>query len=288
MKTPITIITGYLGSGKTTLLRNILEQADRKFAIVMNEFGDIGIDQKIIKGKNVDIAELSGGCVCCSLTGELEYAIKEILEKTSPDWIVLETTGTAEPDAILVNINDFPGVRLDSVITIVDADAMVRFPSLGHIGEVQIEMGDIILINKKDLVSREQLSEVVGGVKEINPRAAIFETEKCRIDTALLFGIGAEKKEAGKKPPRQKGIDCFAFSTGKLLDRKKFEAFIKRLPAGIYRAKGFVRFSGGSFLFNYVGGRADFEEFDADKTELVFLGTSLDKEKTRKELEKCI
>src|SRR3989304_9553565 len=104
MRTPITLITGYLGAGKTTLLRNILDNADRKIAVLMNEFGKIAIDSQVIKGKNIDMVELRGGCVCCSLTGEFEAAIKEIIEKTKPDAIVVETTGVAEPDAVVIDI----------------------------------------------------------------------------------------------------------------------------------------------------------------------------------------
>src|SRR3989344_1563710 len=120
MKIPMTIITGYLGSGKTTLLTHILETADRRIAVIMNEFGEVAIDSEIIRGKNVDMIELAGGCVCCSITGEFEYAVKEILEKTCPDHIIVETTGVAEPDAIIIDIDEnIAGVRLDAVITIV-------------------------------------------------------------------------------------------------------------------------------------------------------------------------
>src|SRR3989344_4821671 len=116
MKTPITIISGYLGAGKTTLLRKIIENLDRKFAILMNEFGEVNIDSQIIKGKNVNVQELSGGCVCCSLTGEFEFAIKEIIKKYSPEIIIVETTAVAEPAAIVFDVEGMAEVKLDSVI----------------------------------------------------------------------------------------------------------------------------------------------------------------------------
>jgi len=278
-KTPLTVITGYLGSGKTTLLRHILANADKKLAIVMNEFGDIAIDSKIIKGKNVDIAELAGGCVCCSLTGEFEYAVKEILEKAKPEWIVLETTGTAEPDAILLNLDNLPEIRLDAVITIADADSMARFPELGRIGYVQIEMGDIVLINKTDLVSKKQLEEIEKKIKEINPRAVLFRTQKCNIDTDMLFGIDAEKREVKKHIHKDKGIEYFSFSSKDVFNREKFEDIVLgNMPEEIYRAKGFITFKEGTFLFNYVAGRASFEKFKSRKnTELVFIGSGVKK-----------
>src|SRR5437867_7581458 len=101
-RTPITLVTGPLGSGKTTLLRHILRTRPAKIAIVMNEFGEMAIDTKVMEGKNVRIAELGGGGVCCSLVGEFEAAVNEIIEKISPEMIVVETTGLAEPEALVL------------------------------------------------------------------------------------------------------------------------------------------------------------------------------------------
>lgn len=275
--TPLTIITGYLGSGKTTLLRHILQSSRKRIAVVMNEFGEIDIDAKVIRGKNVDIAELAGGCVCCSLTGEFEQAIREILVRAKPDWIVLETTGAAEPDAILLSLEGLPEVRLDAVVTVVDADAMVRFPSLGHIGTIQIQMADLLLINKADLVTSAQLAAVTRKVHELNPRALAFPVERCAVQPEVLFGVEAARKPVKRKNHQEKGIDHFSLSSDQLLDRRKFQAFLAGLPAQVYRAKGFVRFPEGSFLFNVVAGRVSLEEFPAERTEMVFLGQGIAK-----------
>ena len=138
-RTPITLITGPLGSGKTTLLRRILATHPAKIAIVMNEFGEIAIDTKVIEGKNVRIAELGGGCVCCSLLGEFEAAVNEIIEKIAPERIVVETTGLAEPEALVFNIQEaLPQCRLDGVVSVIDADMLIRFPELGHSTRLQI------------------------------------------------------------------------------------------------------------------------------------------------------
>src|SRR5579885_1637412 len=158
MKIPIIIVSGYLGAGKTTFLRRIIENLDKirkKIAIIMNEFGEIAIDAQIIKGKAIDIIELQGGCVCCSLTGEFEYAIKELKQKVKPEYIIVETTGIAEPDALLLNLENIEEVILDNIITIVDCDSMIRFPEIGYTGRVQVEMADFILLNKIDLVNNE-------------------------------------------------------------------------------------------------------------------------------------
>ena len=143
-RTPLTVITGPLGSGKTTLLRHIIATMPRRLAILMNEFGEIAIDSKIVAGKNVQMAELGGGCVCCALLGEFDAALHEILATVAPEWIVVETTGVAEPDALVLDIEDnIPAVRLDGVVTVADADAMVRFPRLGHTTRLQIEAAGI-------------------------------------------------------------------------------------------------------------------------------------------------
>ncbi len=161
VRTPLTVITGPLGSGKTTLLRHLLETLSQKIAIIMNEFGEIAIDAKIVQGKNVQMADLGGGCVCCSLLGEFEAAVNEIIDTVNPDLIVVETTGVAEPDALVFDIQEsLTKVRLDGVVTVIDADAMVKYPSLGHTTRLQIEAADIILLNKVDLVSESDLLTV--------------------------------------------------------------------------------------------------------------------------------
>jgi G3E family GTPase len=160
----------------------------------MNKFREVNIDGEIVKGKDVNMTELMGGCVCCSLTGEFEAAIKEIIDKVKPDAIVVETTGVAEPDAVVVDVQDnLPELRLDSVVTEVNADAVLKFPTIGHTGKMQIEMADIILLNKMDLVGKEQLSTVKNKIITIKKDAAIIESERCRLDNEILFGINTKK-----------------------------------------------------------------------------------------------
>src|SRR5437773_850121 len=126
LRTPVTLITGPLGSGKTTSLRHILATQREKIAIVMNEFGEIAIDTKVIEGKNVRIAELGGGCVCCSLLGEFEAALNENIAKIAPERIIVETTGLAEPEALVFNIQEaLPQCRFYGEVSVIDADMFV-------------------------------------------------------------------------------------------------------------------------------------------------------------------
>jgi len=275
-RTPITLITGPLGSGKTTLLRHILAVQPGKIAIVMNEFGEIAIDTKVIEGKNVRIAELGGGCVCCSLLGEFEAAVNEIMEKIAPERIVVETTGLAEPEALVFNIQEaLPQSRLDGVVSVIDADMLVRFPELGHTTRLQIEGADILLLNKIDLIELAQIEPLETKLREINPNAAIVRTNRCRIDPELLFGIGRERKIARLEHLHEHEFESFAFTSSKIFLRNCFEDFANGLPGSVVRAKGFIRFADGAQLFNFVAGRWELEPFEFDRTELVFIGRNI-------------
>jgi G3E family GTPase len=289
-RTPITLITGPLGSGKTTLLRHILATRPAKIAIVMNEFGEIAIDTKVIEGKNVRIAELAGGCVCCSLLGEFEAAVNEIIKKVAPEIIVVETTGLAEPEALVFNIQEaLPQCRLDGVVSIIDADMLIRFPELGHTTRLQIEGADILLLNKIDLVEAKQIEPLETKLREINPTAAIVRTERCRIDAELLFGIGREKNIAPPQHEHQPTFESFTFSSDSAFSRDCFERFADTLPANVIRAKGFVRFPDSVQLFNFVAGRWELEPFESDETQLVFIGEGVlsEKEAIIESLKKC-
>ncbi|MGH7983726.1 MAG: CobW family GTP-binding protein [Candidatus Udaeobacter sp.] len=280
--TPITLITGPLGSGKTTLLRHILATRPANIAIVMNEFGEIAIDTKVIEGKNVRIAELGGGCVCCSLLGEFEAAVSEIIEKVAPEMIIVETTGLAEPEALVFNVQEaLPQCRLDGVVSVIDADMLVRFPELGHTARLQIEGADILLLNKIDLVKPTQIEALETKLRQINPTAAIVRTERCRIDPELLFGIpqSREKKVPRSEHKHQPEFESFAFGSEKIFSRDCFARFANSLSASVVRAKGFVQFADGTQLFNFVAGRWDLEPFDARDTELVFIGKNIAAEK---------
>jgi G3E family GTPase len=289
-RTPITLVTGPLGSGKTTLLRHILATRAAKIAIVMNEFGEIAIDTKVIKGKNVRIAELGGGCVCCSLLGEFEAAVTEIIEKIEPEIIVVETTGLAEPEALAFNIQEaLPQCRLDGVVSVIDADMLIRFPELGHTTRLQIEGADILLLNKIDLVDAKQIEPLKTKLHGINPTATIVRTERCRIDPELLFGIGRDRNIAAPQHEHQPEFESFTFSSDKTFSRDCFERFADTVLANVIRAKGFVRFADGAQLFNFVAGRWELEPFESDETELVFIGKGIARKKSAilHALEKC-
>ena len=274
--TPMTVITGPLGSGKTTLLRHIIQTVPHKVAILMNEFGEIAIDSKVIEGKNVRMAELGGGCVCCSLIGEFEAAVDEVIAAVAPDLIVVETTGVAEPDALVMDIQDnLTAVRLDGVVTVADADALVRFPRLGHTTRLQVEAADLILLNKTDLVSAEELERVKADLAQLNPTAAVIPTQRGQIDPDLLFGLMRQRQVKVPEHVHQPEFASISYTTAAVLHPQCFAQFVAGLSPMVYRAKGFVRLVDGSYLFNFVAGRWEMEPFDAEQTTLVFIGQDL-------------
>lgn len=274
-RTPLTIVTGPLGSGKTTLLRHILASVPARLAILMNEFGEIAIDSKILSGKNIRIAELAGGCVCCSLLGEFEAAVDEILDTVHPDRIVVETTGVSEPEALIFDIEEsLPRIRLDGVVTIADADAFLLFPQLGHTTRLQIEAADLLLLNKADLAAPADLEALEQKLRSYNENADILRTERCRVDPDLLFGISREREIRPSPHHHQPEFESFVYRPKTVLNRSQFEHFLDGLR-GVYRAKGFVRLAQGTFLFNFVAGRWELEPFPAEETILVFIGRNV-------------
>ena len=280
VRTPLTVITGPLGSGKTTLLRHILEIFPKKIAILMNEFGEIAIDSKIIQGKNVEMADLGGGCVCCSLLGEFEAAVNEIIDSVDPDYIIVETTGVAEPDALVFDIQEsLQSVRLDGVVTVMDADSTIKYPSIGHTTRIQIEAADTILLNKADLVSESELEQIEAKLANINEIATILPTIRCKVDPDLLFGIGRERVQPRPHHVHHPEFESFSYTSSANFNRNCFNEFASNLAEDVYRAKGFIRFDDKIYLFNFVAGRWDLEPFEQDATELVFIGKQLNEKK---------
>jgi G3E family GTPase len=290
LRTPIMLITGGLGSGKTTLLRRILGEARRRLAVLMNEFGEMTIDSRVIEGRNVRIVEISGGCVCCSLTDEFGAAVREVVERIQPELILVEATGVAETDALVFQVEAaLPEVRLDSVICVVDAYLSSRHPYVGYAARTQLQSADIVLVNKIDLVTTQEVREVEKQVRRWNNTAVFFKTVGCDINLDLLFGLDTERPIAVPSCRGEPSFQSFGYSTEAPLNEWMFRQMLPSLPASVFRAKGFIRFETGSCLFNYVVGRADFESYPADKTQLVFIGRELerDRDPILRQLQSC-
>jgi G3E family GTPase len=203
--------------------------------------------------------------------------VEEILDRVHPEYILLEATGIAEADALVLEVEEkIPRVRLDSVVCIVDTDTSIRFPSVGYAGRSQLRAADIVLINKIDLVTEAEIEQVVAQVREFNPDAAVLKTVRCAADVCVLFGLAIENRVRDIPVHGEGTFGSFAHIASTLFDESRFRKAVSLFPPSVFRAKGFVRFHDGGRLFNYVAGRAEFEEFPAERTELVFIGPKVE------------
>ena len=208
---PVTILTGFLGAGKTTLLNHILSnQQGVKTAVLVNEFGEIGIDNDLIIATGEDMVELSNGCICCSINGELLDAVYRILDRPDPvDYLVVETTGLADPLPVAMTFlgSDLRDqTRLDSIITLVDAENFSDEILDGEVARAQVVYGDILLLNKCDLVSEERLTAVEAKLREIKTDARILRSVKGEVNLPLLLSVGLF--ESDKVAAQQNHDDC--------------------------------------------------------------------------------
>lgn len=192
---PVTIITGFLGSGKTTLLNHILSnQEGLKTAVLVNEFGEIGIDNDLLISTGEDMVELSNGCICCTINNDLVEAVYKVLERSDKiDYLVVETTGLADPLPVALTFlgTDLRDVtRLDSIVTMVDSENFSLDLFNSEAAQSQIAYGDIILLNKADLVDEADLDLLEVRVREMREGARIIRTTKSQVSLPLILSVG--------------------------------------------------------------------------------------------------
>ena len=286
-KIPVTVLTGYLGAGKTTLLNRILsEPHGKKYAVIVNEFGEIGIDNDIIVGADEEVFEMNNGCICCTVRGDL------MRRKGKFDGIIVETTGLADPAPVaqtfFMDENVGRQTRLDAVVTVADAkwlnDRLKDAPEAKN----QIAFADVILINKTDLVSPAELSEVEARIRAINPYARLHRTERAKIplhevlernafdldrildiEPAFLeadghdhenghdHGDGHDHNHGGLKHYHDEEMQSIALKSDKPLDADKFfpwvEDLVQKEGPSILRSKGILSFKGDDERFVFQG-----------------------------------
>jgi G3E family GTPase len=196
-KIPVTVLTGYLGAGKTTLLNRILsEPHGKKYAVIVNEFGEIGIDNDLVVGADEEVFEMNNGCICCTVRGDLVRILDGLMRRKGKfDAIIVETTGLADPAPVaqtfFIDENVGRKTRLDAVVTVADAkwlnDRLKDAPEAKN----QIAFADVILINKTDLVSPAELGEIEARIRGINPYARVHKTERANIALEEVLGRNA-------------------------------------------------------------------------------------------------
>ena len=193
---PVTVLTGYLGAGKTTLLNRILsEPHGKKYAVIVNEFGEVGIDNDLIVGADEEIFEMNNGCICCTVRGDLIRVISGLMKRVQNfDGILIETTGLADPGPVaqtfFVDADIAARSRLDSIVTVVDAKHLPRRLKDSSEAEEQIAFADVILLNKTDLVTEEELKKVEQSIRRINSFARVIHSQRCAVPLDQILGLG--------------------------------------------------------------------------------------------------
>ena len=290
----VDILTGFLGSGKTTLLRHVLDHGlkGKPVAVVMNEIGEVGIDGQVVTGLNYveKMVELSSGCICCSIDEyRFDLAIQELIETVHPHLIIIESTGLADPEPLTYRVKA-AGLKLDAVITVVDAANVERFVKETEVATAQIEAADFLVVNKIDLVATSDVARVERRLRKLNPRALQFRSVRGAIDSEVLFATGVatyrERAREGRATSdhlHQDAFGSFLYRSDVELDQPAFERVLERLPDDVIRAKGIVRLVGRDWhcLFNVTCGRVELGwlKLPEDRTEnqAVFIGRNLDR-----------
>jgi len=192
----VTVLTGYLGAGKTTLLNRILiEEHGKKYAVVINEFGELGVDNDLVVDADEEVFEMNNGCICCTVRGDLIRIIGGLVKRKALDGIIIETTGLADPAPVaqtfFVDEEVRSRTRLDAIVTVADAKHLPQRLEDSHEAMEQIAFADVILLNKTDLVSPEEVDALEHRIRGINPHARIHRTLKSELPTEEVMGRGA-------------------------------------------------------------------------------------------------
>lgn len=303
---PVTVLTGYLGAGKTTLLNRILtEQHGKRYAVIVNEFGEIGIDNDLIVDADEEVFEMNNGCICCTVRGDLIRIIEGLMKrKGSFDAIVIETTGLADPAPVaqtfFVDDDVSAKARLDAIVTVVDAKHLLLRLADSHEAEEQIAFADVILLNKVDLVSEQELEEVRQRVRAINNQAKLFETVNAEVPLDQVLGLGAfdldrileiEPGFLGEDDhEHDQSITSVSVSSQTEVLPEKFMPWLRQLTArqgvDILRLKGIIAFPGEAERYVVQGvhmlldgnTQRKWKEDEPRISRLVFIGRNLDQE----------
>ena len=315
-KIPVTVLTGYLGAGKTTLLNRILtEQHGKRYAVIVNEFGQIGIDNDLVVGADEEVFEMNNGCVCCTVRGDLIRIMDGLLKRKGKfDAIIVETTGLADPAPVaqtfFVDQDVSDAARLDAVVTVADAkwlsDRLKDAPEAKN----QIAFADVIVLNKIDLVSPQELDDVEARIRAINPYAKLHRTQNCAVpitevlernafDLERIMELEPDFLEEGHHHHHDQDIQSLSIRHEGEVDPDRFMPWISDLTQregpSILRCKGIVAFPQEPKRFVFQGVhmildgdvQGDWKPGEKRESRVVFIGRDLNEKAIREGFLAC-
>jgi G3E family GTPase len=242
---PLTILAGYLGAGKTTLLNRILRaNHGLRLAVLVNDFGPLNIDAQLIVGVQGDAISLANGCICCTIRDDLLATVLDVVDRPEPpEYILIEASGVSDPGAVAATFllpQMRPVVRLDSVITLVDAEQVREQLEHSHVLLDQIAAAGIVLLNKVDLVSEAQRANARDWIRSVAPRARILETVQAEAPLELLLGVGYDHASPVDVAEHNHAAEfsVWSYESDRPFRLQAVNDAFKRLPATIFRAKG--------------------------------------------------
>ena len=312
---PVTVLTGYLGAGKTTLLNRILtHEHGLKVAVIVNEFGEVGIDNQLGVDADEEIFEMNNGCICCTVRGDLIRIIGNLLRRRQKfDHLVIETTGLADPAPVIqtffVDEDMRYQIQLDAVVTVVDTKHIWQHWGSSEAQE-QIAFADVILLNKTDLATPEQLDELENRIRGMNAMAKIYRTRNAELEMDALLGVKAfDLQRALEIDPQflsedahehDESVYSVALVESGAVDGEKLQNWMARLlqtqGPDIFRMKGILNLAHEDHRFVFQGVHMIFDGSrdrpwkpeETRKNELVFIGRNLDKTKLTEGFRNCL
>lgn len=329
MKTEVILFSGFLGAGKTTLLKRVLswEEDLSGTVVLVNEFGDVGIDGTLLQDSGSQVVELTSGCICCTLSNDLIQSLVSIWEQFSPKRILIELTGLADPTSILSILEGNilrEKMAIKKSVTVLDADYWEARGVFGPLFYNQLGAADLILLNKVDLLQKDQISLYLREIHDAVPNSQIVPTIRCNIDPETLWTELKPKTVFGLKPihffremkmdadgrifdPRDReqekegegmherpyvdasSYTTFSFRESRPLNETLFRRFLSELPWELFRLKGPVCFEDRNALVNFVGGKAEWFPWEGEaETRLALIGWDVREEEILRKLQDCV
>lgn len=313
---PVTVLTGFLGAGKTTLLNRILtERHGKRYAVIVNEFGEEGIDNDLVVDADEEVFEMNNGCICCTVRGDLIRILSGLMKRADQlDAIIVETTGLADPAPVaqtfFVDQDVADRTKLDAIVTVADAVHLDTQLEEHHEAEEQIAFADVVLLNKTDVIEGKSLDHVEARIRKINPYAKIIRTARCAAPLEEIVGLNAfsldrvlevepDFLESDHDHDHDDDITSVSFVSDTPLDFEKFQAWFGKLlqtrGQDILRSKGILDFEGldDRYVFQGVHMLMDgspmgaWPEGKPRNSRVVFIGREIDNMGLKEGFEAC-